>query len=163
MNIEQALNILKPQGNSLDDLKSAYRLACKQYHPDVNPNGEELMKLINIAYEFLAEHLHKWTYEQATGEQGIDEIFQEILNKIKHLPEIKAEVCGTWLWISGNTRKYKDYFKEINLRYAPKKHCWYWRPEGYRKKTKRIFDMQEIRLTFGSIEVEPEPISALPY
>lgn len=31
-------------------LKDMYRKACKLYHPDKNPNGEEIFKIINKAY-----------------------------------------------------------------------------------------------------------------
>jgi len=161
MNIEQALNIIHPKGNSLDDLKMAYRIACKKYHPDINPDGLELMKLINTAHDFLKAHVNQWTYTQTSNSQGIDEILQEIFDKIKHLDGIKAEICGCWLWISGETRTHKAYLKEIKLRYAPKKKKWYWRPEGYKKKSKRVFSMNEIRLTFGSIDLEQQPSSAI--
>jgi len=161
MTLQKALNILRPSGNTDDDLKRAYRIACKRYHPDVNPDGLELMKLINAAYEFLKKHIHKWHYQQVNDDIPIDEVLQGIINKIKHFRDISLEICGTWLWVSGNTRPVKDYLKEAGLRYAPKKHQWYWRPAGYRKRSKRIFTMEEIRATYGSDELETEPFEAV--
>jgi len=33
------------------EIKDMYRKACKLYHPDKNPNGEEIFKIINNAYK----------------------------------------------------------------------------------------------------------------
>lgn len=135
MNVSQALNILKPE-------KAAYRAACKRYHPDINPDGAEIMKLINAAYDFLKKHLGQWsTSQRDRTETPIDEIFSEILNRI-HI-----EVCGTWLWVTGNTRPYKDALKAAGLKFARK----YWRPES-----RRVLSLDEIRFTFGSREIETE-------
>jgi DnaJ-class molecular chaperone len=41
MTTQEALNILKPAGNTLDDLKTAKRDLAKKYHPDINPSGLE--------------------------------------------------------------------------------------------------------------------------
>lgn len=161
MNIEQALNILKPNGNSHDELKTAYRNACKKYHPDINPNSLELMKLINCAYDFLKKNLNKWSHTQTTNDTPIDEVLQDLFNKIKHFVNIKSEVCGTWLWISGETWRYKKELKEYGFKWAFKKKQWYWSPAGYRKRTKRVFTMDEIRSKYGLIELEPELRTAM--
>lgn len=161
MDIKQALNVLRPNGNTLDDLKSAYRAACKKYHPDINPNGLELMKVINTAYSFLKKNVNKWSHTQQTNDIGIDDILQGIFDKIKHFSEIKSEVCGSWLWVSGQTWRYKKQLKEFGFRWAPKKTQWYWRPEGYRKRSRRVFSMSEIRKTFGSVELDQDLQSAL--
>jgi hypothetical protein len=157
MNVSQALNILKPESNTAEALKAAYRAACKRYHPDINPDGAEIMKLINAAYDFLKKHLGQWSTSQRNRtETPIDEIFSEILNRIRHFPGIHIEVCGNWLWITGNTRPYREALKAAGLRWAHKKRAWYWRPEGYRKKSRRVLSLDEIRFTFGSREIETE-------
>jgi len=161
VNINQALNVLRPEGNTEEDLKSAYRAACKKYHPDINPHGLELMKVINTAYAFLKKNMRKWRHTQQTNDKGIDEILQDIFNKIKHLANIESEVCGSWLWVSGQTWRYKKQLKDHGFRWAPKKHQWYWRPAGYRKRTKRVLSMPEIREMFGSVELEQELQTAI--
>ncbi len=161
MNMQEALNILKPTGNTDDALKTAYREASKKYHPDVNPDGLELMKLINAAHEFLKKHINKWSFHQANEDTPIDEILQAILDKIKHFPGISLEICGTWLWVSGDTKPVKDQLKEAGLYYAPKKHMWYWRPVGYKKRGKEVYSIDEIREKYGTDEVESSSFEAV--
>lgn len=161
MNIEQALNVLRPSGNTENDLKTAYRQACKKYHPDINPNGLELMKIVNAAYAFLKKHMNKWNFNQQTNDTSLTEKMQAIFNKIKHFEGLKAEVCGAWLWLSGNTYEYKSQLKEYGFKWAPKKKQWYWHDGSYRKKSKRVLEMSEIRALYGSEELETEPLKAI--
>lgn len=135
MTFEQAINILKPSGDTAQDLRSAYLQACKQYHPDVNPNGLELMKLINLAYEFLTKHTGKWSYKSANSKPSIIDDISEIFDKIKRFNGIEAEVCGIFLWLSGETWRYKKQLKECGFRWSHNKFAWYWRPADYRKKS----------------------------
>ena len=165
MNTQEALNIIKPKGNTQEALKTAYREACKKYHPDINPNGLELMKVINIAYRLLKESVGKWNYEQSNNNDiSITEQMQVIFDKIKFFKNIKAEVCGTWLWVSGNTWEYRKEFKAAKLYWARKKQQWYWRPTTeYKKRCKKVFSMAEIRNKYGSIELKQERVAALSY
>ena len=51
------------ENTTLDDIKKAYRKLSKQYHPDVNPNGEEKFKDITEAYEILGDQNKKNDYD----------------------------------------------------------------------------------------------------
>jgi len=73
----------------------------------------------------------------------------EILAKINPL-NLDIEICGKWIWIRGNTSPYKDYLKELKLRYSPGKKSWYWRPNKYRSFNNQPIDMEEIRRIYGS-------------
>lgn len=45
-----------PRGSSETDLKKAYRKKALELHPDRNPNGGDLFKMVNEAYEALQKH-----------------------------------------------------------------------------------------------------------
>ena len=45
---------------SADEIKKAYRKLSKQFHPDVNQNGEEKFKDITEAYENIGNHLNRF-------------------------------------------------------------------------------------------------------
>lgn len=57
MDMRDACKILELSGViNADDIKKAYRKACMKYHPDRNPSGEHMMKLVNAAYAVLKDH-----------------------------------------------------------------------------------------------------------
>ena len=61
------------------------------------------------------------------------------------------ELCGSWLWIGGETKTHKDELKALGCRWSQKKGLWYWRHEedGHRwYKGKK--SMEEIRSKYGS-------------
>ena len=61
MNIKQALHILElNEKHSGKELKKAYYKKCLQYHPDKNPNGTEMFKKVQSAYEHLNKHKSKY-------------------------------------------------------------------------------------------------------
>lgn len=46
-------------------IKASYKALCKKYHPDLHPNADEsMMKLINEAYDVLADETRKKEYDQ---------------------------------------------------------------------------------------------------
>lgn len=57
MKISEALQILDIDNNdkviNQEIIKKAYRVKISVYHPDRNPAGGEMSKIINLAYEFL--------------------------------------------------------------------------------------------------------------
>ncbi len=156
----QALNVLKPDGNTLEAVKSAYRKAAFKYHPDHNPNGLEMMKLINEAFEMLKKTVGQWSFENTPEYEGgsIDEVLMEIFEQIKHFPGLQAEVCGSWLWVRGATYDYKKELKAMGMRFAGKKKAWYWRPEDYQKFSKKPWSMDKIREKYGSVDLDSEEL-----
>ena len=53
-----------------DDIKKAYRKLSKQYHPDVNPDGENQFKEIAEAYDVLSDQQKKQTYDMGGDPNG---------------------------------------------------------------------------------------------
>ena len=140
-----------------EDIKKAYRQAAQQYHPDRNPAGAEMMKMINSAYDVLKEFNGDIPSSFSTGdnsnqtsEENYSEAVNEALNKIIHLEGLEIEICGAWVWVSGETRKHKDTIKEAKFKYASKKKCWYFRPEDWRSSSRGSHSMDDIRSKYGS-------------
>ena len=46
---------------------------------------------------------------------------------------IEIEVCGSWVWVSGDTKPHKERLKALGFCWHSKKHCWYKSSNGYRR------------------------------
>ena len=145
---------------NLDELKRQYKDLIRQYHPDMSrrdTNAE--MATINNEYEFLFAKLPKTQAEEAAG-HNIDDMFREVINSIIHL-ELEIEICGSWIWVSGNTYPHKEALKANNFSWASKKKQWYWKPSEYRKKSKKVLSMDEIRNLYGSEKIAGKTFAAI--
>ncbi len=147
MNIYDAAKILGLTGNlNPEDTKAAYRAACKKYHPDINPVGEEMMKIINQAFDALKDYTGKMKSEQT----DYGDLLNDALNAISGLPALVIEICGSWVWVTGETRQHKDTLKEAGFKWAAKKKAWYFRPEEFSSRSKGTKSLEEIREKYGS-------------
>lgn len=144
--------------NTIEELKKEYRRLIKTNHPD-NGGDTWVMAEINNEYEPLFNRL-KAGYNakaaaDATGKtkemQETPEMFREILEKIINLDGITIELCGSWIWVSGETKQYKDILKACDFRWASKKCMWYWRCEADAVHGKgKSRTMEQIRNKYGS-------------
>jgi hypothetical protein len=155
MRTQDALNILGISAESSQtEIKKSYRSACKKYHPDINPAGKEMMQALNDAYKILQDYvigsidLNEEEFNPDYGEQ-----FNEVLNIIIKF-NVDIEICGAWIWVSGNTYAVKDTIKEAGFKFAGKKKMWYFRPEKYRSKNRKSWSMDQIRNKHGFRKVK---------
>lgn len=151
MHIKDALSVLNIQTHpvTLDAIKIAYRRAAAKYHPDHNPAGLEMMKLINVAYETLKQAYSEDKIEYSADINDYGEAFNAALNAIMGLG-LEIEVCGAWIWVSGVARPHKEVLKAAHYRWSPKKLRWYFRPEDYKSRNRSSWDMDKIRKVYGS-------------
>ncbi len=159
----EALSILRPENSSEKALKAAYRKAAIFFHPDKASGNLEMMKLVNAAYEVLKGEF--WTpYEQraANRETPLTEQLQKVWDEISHFEGIKAEIIGSWLWVGGNTRAYKEQLKKIGFKWAPKKKLWYFHADkGYRRYSKKESSIDDIRSRYGSTDLRSKKKRAI--
>lgn len=147
MNIYDAAKILQLSGHvTPKQIKAAYREVCKKYHPDLNPAGAEMMKIINQAFEALKDYSGELKDQQS----DYSEKLSEALNAVLGLPGLIVEVCGAWVWITGETKTHKDALKTAGFRWASKKKAWYFRPDEYRSFSRGKATLEEIRAKYGT-------------
>jgi len=148
MKISDALSILDlASGATAEEVKAAYKAAVKKYHPDINPAGEEMMKLVNAAFEALKSG--KTETDQPT-QKDFGEELNIALNAIIDLPGLDIEICGAWIWVGGDTRAHKEALKGAGFRWANKKKRWNFRPANWKSSSRGNWDMSQIRETHGS-------------
>ena len=147
---------------TLEDLKKQYKKLVFKHHPDMGGKTSDMQE-INAEYEKLFAKL-KNVHKSASGETytakeettETPEEFREILEKLIHLEGIDIEICGSWIWITGNTYNNREALKSLKFKYSKNKNAWYFHKEGYHKHSKKSFSLDEIRDLWGSEKVRTE-------
>ncbi len=138
---------------TIEELKQCYRSWTKKLHPDCGGSDEE-MKVLNAEYEKCFEILknkHNAAADEAHQTTETAAEFIEILEKLRNCHGLIIELCGSWLWISGNTYENRDTLKEAGCRWSKNKNKWYWRHEEDKPERKhKSMSMQWIRDRYGS-------------
>jgi len=131
--------------STVAEIKKRYHKLAFTWHPDVskNPNATAVMKEINAAYHAALKNANKQTSVGADKKQHTyyynKDIEQAIIDKIAELLSLKMidvtiELVGTWVWIHGNTRAYKEQLKTLKCKWNSKRKMWYWHNGKYRKR-----------------------------
>lgn len=149
--------------NSLDELRKAYKKLVVKHHPD-NGGSDEAIKSINAEYDiifkkFKAGYEHSDSYKNTTERQRQtyntvkDQKLREMVIKLSKYPKLTVEICGVWIWVSGDTKAYKEELKALGLHYARNKKSWYIHFDDFVKYGKKSASMQYIREKYGSVVV----------
>ena len=97
------------------------------------------------------------TYTAKNPTDETPEEFMDIIDRLIHMENVVIEIIGRFVWVSGNTKPYKDILKELNFRWHSQKTAWYLAPDDYKKRNKKKYEMDEIREMFGCKHVDTEP------
>jgi len=152
-----------PKPSTLEELKALYRTLAMKFHPDRKGGDTETMKAINNEYDELfsaVKNFHKnkdgETYTKETAETS--DYFRDVINALIRLcmKAVNVELIGSFLWLSGNTRPYKDAIKALAFKWSTNKNAWYLAPENYVKRSKKQFSMNDIRNMYGSEAVDTD-------
>lgn len=137
----------------MDELKSEYRRLVRIHHPDIG-GDVSTMQEINSQYESEFSRMKNCEYNGNNAGEGTSEEaweFIKIINALVKIHGITVELCGSWLWISGETMPVKDDLKAAGCRWASKKKMWYWHSQGSAHiGAKRSTSMEKIRSKYGS-------------
>lgn len=151
---------------TIEEAKKQYKQLLFRYHPDIaTKNGmtvEEATRAcqaINEEWAYLKAHNYN-IHETAEGstytdwsQETPDEVtskFADIIEALVHMEGITIEICGSFIWLSGNTYDHRANIKAMGFRWAGKKRMWFLAPKEWRKKGHRELTMNEIRDTYGS-------------
>jgi hypothetical protein len=140
---------------SLDEAKSLYRKLAMQLHPNVSGyDSTEDFKRMQNEFEAFRPEAEKF---QGEFEQWNPGVFMAVLDQLRLLDGLDIEICGAFIWGGGDTGRHKDALKAIRPEayfrpafWRRKKQLWYFSPLGYRKRSAKALDMDEIRQVFGS-------------
>lgn len=150
------------QCRTAEELKKLYHKLAMKYHPDSPTGNAEVMKQINAEYREMWDKLkdihfsyEKQEYYENTGDKKTSEVADDFIHIVTVLSNLglDIEMCGSWLWITGNTYDCKDVLKEEGCRWSKSKKKWYYTQSPYRK-TRKNYSMNTIRMMFGSEEID---------
>jgi len=141
---------------TLEELKKQYRELALKHHPD-RGGTNEAMKAINAEYDRLFPRLkdihqtkdgETFTAKQASNETA--DSFKELINDLMDMENVTIEIIGCFVWLTGNTKPYKEKLKELNFQWHSKKVAWYLKPDDYRIRSRKDYGLDEIRAMYGT-------------
>ena len=143
---------------TLEEVRIRYRDLARKHHPDVGGSTRD-MQDINSAYTSACKgHTRRQAPNRAESYYAhmdfVSEVLRKIILQLLRLPEIKIEICGSWLWVTGNTRPVKEDLKGIGLRFSGKKQAWYY--AGCPTASHGKYSLNQIRSFYGSKVVVDE-------
>lgn len=151
--------------NTAEELRKEFHKLAKELHPD-NGGDAEVFKEMKAEFETAWANVGN-TYTNEEGqtyqkEQNMTAAqFADIIEKMIHWTDCTIEICGSWLWISGNTYSHRAELKALHFGYSSNKKSWYFHEGSYHKKSSRKFNMDDIRSMFGSESVGTDPQPAI--
>ena len=139
--------------SSLDEAKQLYKKLVFELHPDTSGRDTkaEFQELQNQFEAFQpSTEKFKGEFEKWDAEE-----YSHIIQQLMTIPNITIEVCGSWIWLEGDTKPVKEQIKAIDTGdsmkrgFSPKKKKWYFSPAGYRKRGKGEMSFDEIKDKYG--------------
>ena len=145
-----------PRPETLEELKTMYRKLAMQHHPDRGGKTED-MKAVNKEYDELfskLKNVHKTkegeTYTAREENAETADAFKDLISELMKMDNITIEVIGCFVWVTGNTRPYKEQLKALGFQWHTKKLAWYLKPEDYKRKSHKDYSLEEIRTMYGT-------------
>ena len=127
-----------------EDARKRYYKLAQVYHSDTGAGDDETMAVINDQYSAFvgrdAAAVSDTIPELPVGvialpehcetPAAVDEAAEyiSVIAALVKIPGIQVEICGSWLWVSGDTKPVKDQIKAAGLRFSGSKKMWYFRP-----------------------------------
>lgn len=146
---------------TLEELKKVYRELCKVHHPDLG-GDVVIMQAINAEYETALAYVVNHKGEPLDENNiNIEKDLMEVIQRIIALKGLIIEVCGRWIWVTGDTYTWKDQLKALKFFWASQKKAWYWRSPRDKCFSRRRIPLPEIRIKYGSIGFETEEREAI--
>lgn len=141
----------------LEDVKEIYRKYCLILHPD---RGGEMFEFIEMRKQYeIAFKKYKTTHRTVDNETKQEKFYEkdynetpeeyaDVIDKLIYYRDIKIELLGRWLWITGNTKPIKDLLKQLDFKWSFKKQAWF-RVYGFSHFTNSKMSYSDLKNYWG--------------
>ncbi len=147
------LNLATPGAiYSRSEIKAAYKKMMVIHHPDKDGGSVQMSQLINEAWATLKD-FNEVEYRQAENSDDLAKKYQDAINAVVDLDGVQVEICGSWIWVTGDTKPHKDILKENHFRYSRGKG-WYFTTAPRRRIRSNKTSIDDIREAHGSAVVK---------
>jgi hypothetical protein len=145
----------------LADIKLIYRKLASVNHPD-RGGSTEVMQLINTALDEFNSYFQLNIELDLSLIQNQDQKCDfDFVSQLKKLSGLKIEVCGYWVWVSGDTYSHKDTLKDLGFKFSATKKAWYWSPALDDRKRRGSKSLKDIRKSYGSSVIHTDTLTAI--
>ena len=126
-----------PHGRAIDTevLVDVYTEALNK-HPE---RTAELDEAFETLWEFKGTFPPKQEKRPEVSKTSEKEFPKELVDGLEALKAqgLDPKVCGTWIWIHGDTAPYETEIKRLGCKYGERKQLWYWSPPGSSKRRRK--------------------------
>ena len=120
-----------------------------------------------ISHDLLFQKLkdtyeHSESYEKQTDRQKQaydwekDKQLRAVIVALSKFAGLEIELCGTWVYVRGETYPYRKELKDLGLRFNSHKRCWIIHFDDYYKYHKKPVGMSYIRSKYGSVIIQTD-------
>lgn len=149
---------------NLNELKATYKSLALKHHPDMG-GDVRVMQAINAEYDRVFARLKDAQNKKASQPESkthktteTPEEFRAVVEALLKMQGLDIELCGSWLWISGDTYPHKEELKAAGCLFSGSKKRWYWRhPEDDCRWSRGKKSMSDIRAKYGSEWIGKSP------
>lgn len=140
----------------VSSVKKKYRKLCFEHHPD-RGGDVEIMQEINVQYMSALSAANGQVSQDDRGQSHTyhynEEKEQELIDKIGellalHMQNIDIALIGVWIWITGETKQYKEQLKELRCKWHSKRKCWYFN-NGKKSRYNRKGSLNDLANKYG--------------
>lgn len=137
---------------TIQEVKNAYRKLAFQYHPDRGGNVED-MQALNNEYDKLIREVNDKQERKVNINEGLENNFKKVIFELLKLDNLTINIVGWYIWVSGDTKPYKEKLKELGLFWSSNQKQWYYNGSTKKARTCSRKSWEEITSFFGCMEV----------
>lgn len=141
-----------------EDVKVRFKELAKQLHPDCGGNEEDFKGMMSEYTDVFnrLKDIHTSAkgemYESKTPSTETPESFANIINELIFMKGVKVELIGSWIWVSGSTKPYKEKLKDLKFRWSKAKAAWYYTTSP-KRRPRRNNTLDDLRNRWGATEI----------